>query len=192
MEIERAHRVGKQSEQRDRPVIVRFSRFSDREAVLRNCPKLRGTNIYINEDLPLTSQAIKRVKMPLLRQARNEGKIAYFRHTKLIVKERPGAVGGEGGVASGGSGNRGSRSASDTTASAAAEPIDGTGGATAVHSDVAATTSSATAATADSAAGVDGSAASVDVAAADAAVNVVASEAGDRQRIQTRKGKTKK
>lgn len=96
MEIERAHRIGQQREQQDRPVIVRFSRFADREAVLRNCSKLRGTNIFINEDLSPSSQAIKREKMPLLRQARMEGKIAYFRHTKLIVKERHGMPSGSG------------------------------------------------------------------------------------------------
>ena len=102
MDIERTHRVGQQKEQQSRSVVVRFRRFSDREAVLRNCSKLRGTNIFIKEDLSSTSQAIKRDKMPLLRQARSEGKIAYFRHTKLIVKDRPGAArGGVGGSRSG-------------------------------------------------------------------------------------------
>lgn len=90
MEIERAHRVGQRREEEGRPVIVRFNKFSDREAVLRNCNKLKGTNIYVNEDLSPASQAIKKGKMPLLKQARMDGKIAYFRHTKLIVRDRPG------------------------------------------------------------------------------------------------------
>ena len=67
MEIERAHRVGEQREQ-NRTVIVRFTKFSETKAVLRNRSKLRGTNIYINEDLSPISQATKREKMPLHNQ----------------------------------------------------------------------------------------------------------------------------
>lgn len=37
--------------------------------------------------------------MPLLRQARSEGKIAYFPHTRLIVKERPSISSGVGAAA---------------------------------------------------------------------------------------------
>ena len=82
MELERAHRVGQRREQESRPVIVRFNKFSDREAVLRNCTKLKGTNIHLNEDLSPASQATKKEKTPLLKQARREGKIAFFRHSK--------------------------------------------------------------------------------------------------------------
>lgn len=87
-DLERAHRVGLRRAHGPRPVVARFSRFSDREAVIRNVTKLRGTKIYINEDLCPASQAIKREKLPLLKQARSEGKIAYFSHTKLIIKDR--------------------------------------------------------------------------------------------------------
>lgn len=88
VEVERAHRVGPRREERNRPVVVRFSKFSDREAVRRNAAKLRGTRIYVNEDLCQASQAIRKEKLPLLKQARREGKIAYFNHTKLVIKER--------------------------------------------------------------------------------------------------------
>lgn len=88
MEIERAHRVGQRTETRHRPIIARFTKFCDREAVLRNAAKLRGTRIFIHEDLCQASQNIRKEKLPLLKEARSEGKIAYFRHTKLIIKER--------------------------------------------------------------------------------------------------------
>ena len=51
VEVERAHRVGNRTDHRQRPIIARFTRFCDREAVLRNAAKLRGTKIYLNEDL---------------------------------------------------------------------------------------------------------------------------------------------
>lgn len=86
--IERAHRVGPAVSGRPRVVVVRFQKFGDREAVLRNARKLKGSGVFINEDLCAASQEIKRNQFPMLRQARQEGKIAFFRQTKLIIKER--------------------------------------------------------------------------------------------------------
>ena len=86
--LERAHRVGGRGDSRPRTIVARFSRYCDREAVMRSAKKLKGTNIFLNDDLCAASQAVKRAQMPQLKQARSEGKIAYFRHTKLIIKER--------------------------------------------------------------------------------------------------------
>ncbi|KAK4326288.1 hypothetical protein Pmani_003154 [Petrolisthes manimaculis] len=44
--------------------------------------------IFINEDLCQVSQEKKRSQLPLLRQAREDGKIAFYKHTKLIIKDR--------------------------------------------------------------------------------------------------------
>lgn len=87
MKLERAHRTGPTSSS-PRTIVARFERFGDREAVLRNARKLKGTRIYVNEDLCPASQELKKSQFPLLKQAREAGKIAYFRHTKLIVKDR--------------------------------------------------------------------------------------------------------
>ena len=87
--IERAHRVGQRSSQKPRSVIAKFLRFKDREAILKNSRKLKGTNIYVNEDLCEASRAKRREQLPKLREARSLGKIAYFSHTKLIIKDRP-------------------------------------------------------------------------------------------------------
>lgn len=86
--LERAHRVGLRREGKPRPIVARFSRYSDREAVLRNGRKLKGSNIFVNEDLCAASQAIKSSQFPLMKQARAQGKIAFFRHTKLIIREK--------------------------------------------------------------------------------------------------------
>ena len=58
--------------------------------------------MFINEDLSLASLAKRREQLPQLKEARSRGKIAYFVHTKLVVKDRllrsslveSGAVGG--------------------------------------------------------------------------------------------------
>ena len=94
VQLERAHRVGAPNHSsasgpsRPRTIITRFTRFTDREQALRNSAKLRNTNIYINEDLCEASVQIRKEKLPELKKARSEGKIAYFSHTKLIIKER--------------------------------------------------------------------------------------------------------
>ena len=58
------------------------------ETTMRNVSKLWGSRIYINEDLCPASQEIKKAQLSQLKQAKAEGKIAYFCHTKLIIKDR--------------------------------------------------------------------------------------------------------
>ena len=86
--LDRAHRIGQRTDQRARPIVARFYRYADREVVMRNAKMLRGTQIFFNDDLCPASQEKKREQLPLLKMARSAGKIAYFRHTKLIVRDR--------------------------------------------------------------------------------------------------------
>lgn len=88
VKLERAHRVGPHDNTTPRTIVARFEHYGEREAVLRNARKLKGTGIYINEDLCPASQEIIRGKLPLLKQARSEGKIAYFKYTRLIIRDR--------------------------------------------------------------------------------------------------------
>ena len=88
LQIERAHRVGKLGSQKPRSVVAKFLNFKDRNIILKNSAKLKGTNVFINEDLCEASNAIRRSKLPELKKARSEGKIAFFSHTKLIIRER--------------------------------------------------------------------------------------------------------
>lgn len=89
VKLERAHRVGPRTLSTPRPVVVRFEKYSDREAAIRNSRKLKGTGIYMNEDLCPASIEKKKEQIPTMKKARAEGKIAFFRHTRLIIKERP-------------------------------------------------------------------------------------------------------
>lgn len=86
--LERAHRIGPLRDSKPRTVVARFTRYSDRDAAIRRGSHLKGSNIYLNEDLSAASLAIKNAQMPRFKQARADGKIAYFRHTKLIIREK--------------------------------------------------------------------------------------------------------
>ena len=89
IEIERAHRVGPRNSKslRSRTVVVRFLKSKDRDLVLRNSNKLKGSNIFINEDLSDSSIKKRKDLLPKLHEARRNGKVAFFRHTKLIIRE---------------------------------------------------------------------------------------------------------
>lgn len=76
------------SSTRSRAVVARFERFGDREAVMRNARKLKGTDIFIDEDLCQASQQIRKNQIPQMKKARDEGKIAFFKYTKLIIKDK--------------------------------------------------------------------------------------------------------
>ncbi|KAK3896113.1 hypothetical protein Pcinc_000211 [Petrolisthes cinctipes] len=97
MQIERSHRTGQASHVtgRSRTIVARFEKYGDREAVVRNAKKLRGTGIFINDDLCPASLELRKNQMPRLKQAKEDGKIAFFRHTNLIIREKNEA----GGVA---------------------------------------------------------------------------------------------
>ena len=89
--IERAHRVGKRVSSKPRTIVAKFLRFGDRDNIVRNSKKLKGTNLFINEDLCEGSRAIRREKLPKLKEARAAGKIAYFSHTNLIIRDKDSA-----------------------------------------------------------------------------------------------------
>ncbi len=59
----RSHRVGRKSEEKDTPravIIVRFTSHNTKVAVMRNARKLKGTHIFINEDLTKVRSTISR------------------------------------------------------------------------------------------------------------------------------------
>ena len=50
--------------------------------------KIKGTNIFLNEDVSPATQSIRNAKMGELQAARQRGLIAYFSGTKLVTKTK--------------------------------------------------------------------------------------------------------
>lgn len=50
-EIDRAHRVGPKKSSSSRPIIVKFKSYNSKMEVCRKKKELKGSNIFINEDL---------------------------------------------------------------------------------------------------------------------------------------------
>lgn len=86
IELERAHRTGKfEAEGRPRSVVVKLLRFKDKEEILKRAKNLRGTKLYINEDYSEKVRLRRKELLPQLREARNQGNIAYLKYDQLVV-----------------------------------------------------------------------------------------------------------
>ena len=87
-EIDVVHRMGKQLDNKPTPVIVRLRTFRERQECFKLSLKLKGKNIYINEDISKATLDIRKTKLRELKEKRQQGFIAYFSGTELIVKPR--------------------------------------------------------------------------------------------------------
>ncbi len=55
---------------------------------MANVRKLKGSNIYINEDYPESVRKRRKELIPKMKAARERGDIAFLRYDKLIVHKR--------------------------------------------------------------------------------------------------------
>jgi hypothetical protein len=81
--FERVHRIGKPNEFSVKPrnIVAKFSFYKDRELVRRRAPmKLKGSNIWVNEQFPPEIEEKRRKLYPALRKARKDKK-----RVKLVV-----------------------------------------------------------------------------------------------------------
>ena len=79
-EFQRIHWIGKRDPPRDKPrqIIARFLRSSDREKVTSTAKKLKGKNFGISVDLPKEIVDQRKKLMPEYKQAKKDGKNAFF------------------------------------------------------------------------------------------------------------------
>ena len=88
--LKTAHRVGRNERNGgERQIIAKLGSASDKITCLKQSRKLKGSNIYINEDLSYATMQIRKTKLPELKAKRAAGYIAYFSGTDIVVKNRP-------------------------------------------------------------------------------------------------------
>jgi len=80
IDLEWVHRMGKPRKEngRERIIIARFLRFSDREQVLQCTRKLKDKGYKMYEDLPKEIHEMRKLQMEKSKNAREDGKRAYF------------------------------------------------------------------------------------------------------------------
>lgn len=74
-EFQRVHRIGKRdpSQEKTRPIIARFLRYSDRERVMSSARKLKGTGFGISPDLPKEILDRRKELMPKFNKQKKTG-----------------------------------------------------------------------------------------------------------------------
>eukprot|EP00249_Psilotum_nudum_P011352 c23120_g2_i1 orf=1058-1534(+) len=87
--LSEAYRVGRHVEGRDRILVVKFKESQERAKALRKRAALKGTSMFIEEDLTPQQQQERRQLVIQMKQARQEGKWAVIWNGRLVVKDAP-------------------------------------------------------------------------------------------------------
>lgn len=85
--IDNIYRIGKKGRGNTRPVIVRFVRYLEKQLVLRNANKLKGTGISISNDLTHQQQQEQKILYKYFRIAKSKGFPAKIIKGQLVVHE---------------------------------------------------------------------------------------------------------
>jgi hypothetical protein len=83
-----AKRLGKIIDHKDRLIRVKVSCNDYKYSILSKYPSLKGSRIFMNEDLIREDQAELRKEVQKVKEARKEGKWAIIRNQKAIVRDR--------------------------------------------------------------------------------------------------------
>jgi hypothetical protein len=84
----KAKRLGKIIDHKDRLIRVKVSCTDHKYNILSESPSLKGSRIFINEDLIPEDQAELRKEVQKIKESRKEGKWAIIRNRKAIVRDR--------------------------------------------------------------------------------------------------------
>lgn len=84
-QIERARRLGSFVHNRNRPIIVKFHAFKQKEAILSKAFKLKGKDVSIGEGF---SPAIRDARTKLLEFGRSQERPFKLRFNRLTIGEK--------------------------------------------------------------------------------------------------------
>lgn len=84
-EIEEINRIGLYKEGRNRPIIIRLKEYNKKLEIYSQTKKLKGTEIWINNDYTNKTQKERKELIPYLKEARQKGAKAFLKHNKLII-----------------------------------------------------------------------------------------------------------
>lgn len=83
--IERIHRLGNHKEGSRRPVILRLMNYREKQLIVQNAKKLKGTNIYIGEDFSYRVRSVRRLLWNSSRANRERREKVYLSYDKLKI-----------------------------------------------------------------------------------------------------------
>lgn len=98
--IERAHRNHQHgSGRKPRTITMRLLNYKDKEVILKNCWKLKGTDIFISEDYSKATVEIRKKLLQEVKERKENGERVAVRYDKIIKLRnlRPQAANGRVG-----------------------------------------------------------------------------------------------
>ena len=88
--IERAHRTKRNYKDKDkkrpRTIVLRLANFKDKNIILKNVNKLKGSDVYINQDFSRETTELRKKLWEEVKQLRSEGKFAYLNYRSIITR----------------------------------------------------------------------------------------------------------
>ena len=92
IEIERAHRVKRNNidsnTNRPRIIVVKLLLFKGKTKIFQNANKLKGQNIFINNDFSKATLELRKDLMVEVKRLRELGKITYLNYTTIVSREK--------------------------------------------------------------------------------------------------------
>ena len=86
--IEHAHRTGMFNKSVKRTIVCRLYDYKQKEYIVRNARKLKGTNVFINEDFCKNTVQIRKESWEIVKRNRDTGKISCINYRTVICKPR--------------------------------------------------------------------------------------------------------
>jgi len=84
-DITEIRRIGKEGRNNKRPILLELRTWNQKMEILRRKNKLKGTEIYINEDFPKEVLDQRRELVKYMKAARERGQNANLAYNKLKV-----------------------------------------------------------------------------------------------------------
>ena len=90
--MERAHRTSSRQNNTNngnnlRRTICNLLRYKDKVKILQKAKKLRGSNIFINEDFSRETMELRQKLWKEVKAHRDKGRVAYLSYRTVLVKK---------------------------------------------------------------------------------------------------------
>ena len=86
--VQKVYRVGAASTNNSRSVIAKLASAYDKFKCIKASSKIKGTDIYLSDDVSMATTFIRKGKLDEQKQNRRQGYITYFSGTRIIARPR--------------------------------------------------------------------------------------------------------
>lgn len=93
IDIERAHRIRNgPTREGSKHIIAMFSKYKDKDKIMKNAYKLKGTNIFVQDDYCKNTRSIQKILRDHRKEIKATGSVrkADVRYKKLVVEDHDG------------------------------------------------------------------------------------------------------